>query len=283
MNIDQTIKSGDEATILQAARDNKIEIHHHNNHIVISSTEEVSKQIMQTVFGELPIETKAQITENQKSYTQILIEKLQRITVKQDELLKVVYSPDFQFISKKAAISASRNSDKNLHKNLASLIVQRINCDNDDLKRIVYNEAIETVEKITKDQLKIITVSFLIKRTHRSDIKHLQQLIIYFEKIISPFLSFKKTTAEFEHLQYAGCASINFMSFDLLRHLKHSYPEVNYIDNLVQASPSTKKLLELAQESPILRLDLTSVGIVLAANFFEQITGEKIEINHWIN
>ena len=67
-------KSGDNSTNLQAGGSITV----NNNAVALYSIEEVSKQLLGSVFGELPEETKTQIAQNQKSYFQALSENLQK-------------------------------------------------------------------------------------------------------------------------------------------------------------------------------------------------------------
>lgn len=275
--------SGDNSTNLQSGGDITV----NNNSIALYSIEEVSKQLLGSVFGELPNETKTQIIQNQKSYFQALSENLQKIVKDNFELKKIIQSPDFQYISKKASISASRSTSLDLHKNLSSLIVQRVNFDNEDLKRIVYNEAISTIEKLTTDQLKIITLCFLLKRTKRNGLTNIDQFKQYLEQQIKPFIDFKQTTAEFEHLAYAGCASISIASHDIIGLFRGNYPEVfrdagDPIELLAGYSIATK-LISVWKNTQIQNMNLTSVGIVIASTFYEQITGDRMNIDIWIN
>ena len=94
-------KSGDNSTNLQAGGNITV----NSNAVALYSIEEVSKQLLGSVFGELPEETKTQISQNQKSYFQALSENLQKIVKDSSDVKKVIDSPDFQFISKKASIS----------------------------------------------------------------------------------------------------------------------------------------------------------------------------------
>src|SRR4030042_1608752 len=107
-------KSGDDSTNLQAGRDIVV-----NNSIALYSIEEVAKQLLCSVFGELSDETKNQIETNQKSYFQALSENLSKIMKQKGELKTVIISPVFKYVSKKATISASRSSSTELHKNLS--------------------------------------------------------------------------------------------------------------------------------------------------------------------
>ena len=276
-------KSGDKSTNLQAGGAITV----NNNAVALYSIEEVSKQLLGSVFGELPDETKTQITQNQKSYFQALTENLQKIVKDSFDLKKVIDSPDFQYISKKASISASRSSSTDLHKNLSSLIVQRVNFDNEDLKRIVYNEAITTIEKLTTDQLKILTLCFLLKRTKLSGLTNLEQFKQYLEQRVKPFIDFKRTTAEFEHLSYAGCASISIASHDIGGLFKGNYPDIfkdtDNPEELLAGNDTATKLISAWKETQIQNMNLTSVGIVIASTFYEQTIGDRINIDIWTN
>ncbi len=275
--------SGDNSTNLQAGGSITV----NSNAVVLYSIEEVSKHLLSSVFGELPEETKTQILQNQKSYFQTLSENLQKIVKESGDIKKVIDSPDFQYISKKAAISASRSSSLDLHKNLSSLIIQRVNFDNEDLKRIVYNEAISTIEKLTTTQLKILTLCFLLKRTKLNGLNNIDQFKQYLEQSIKPFIDFKRTTAEFEHIAYSGCASISISSHDIDGLFKANYPDIfKEADNpeeLLAGNDTATKLISVWKETQIQNMNLTSVGIVIASTFYEQITGDRINIDIWIN
>ncbi len=245
-------KSGDDSTNMQAGRDIVVNT---NSSIALYSIEEVAKQLMDSVFGELPDETKQQINANQKSYFQTLSENLGNIIKQNEDLKKVIDSPDFQYISKTASISASRSSSVELHKNLSSLITQRINNNDEDLKRIVYDEAIATIGKLTIDQLKIITLCYLVKYTSYGGILSWEAYEKYLTSHIKPFLGFKNTNAEFQHIEYAGCGSIGISSWDVLNIHKQQYSflflnlvEKEQVDNLNFPAEIKKEVVVLNQK-----------------------------------
>ena len=276
-------KSGDNSANLQAGGAITV----NNNAVALYSIEEVSKQLLGSVFGELPDETKTQITQNQKSYFQALSENLQKIVKDSSDLKKIIESPDFQFISKKASISASRSSSTDLHKNLSSLIIQRVNFDSEDLKRIVYNEAITTIEKLTTDQLKILTLCFLFKRTKFNGLTNIEQFKQFLDQKIKPFIDFKRTTAEFEHLAYTGCASISIASHDIVGLFKGNYADIfkdtDNPEELLAGNATATKLISAWKDTQIQNMNLTSVGIVIASTYYEQITNDRMNIDIWIN
>src|SRR6266568_1337483 len=107
--------SGNSSTNIQAGGDII-----QNNNIVLYSIEEVARKLQNNIFGELPEITKQQIDSNQKSYFEVLTESIKKIAKSQEEVAEIIQTPDFQYISKIASISASKSSSKELHTNLAS-------------------------------------------------------------------------------------------------------------------------------------------------------------------
>lgn len=276
--------SGDNSTNIQASGDII-----QNNNIVLYSIEEVAKKLQNYVFGELPDITKKEIESNQKSYFEVLTENLNKIVKNQEEVQKVINTPDFQYISKTAAISASKTSSKELHTGLAKLIVSRVNVDSKDLQRIVYNEAIKTIEKLTASQLKIITFVFILKHTKQQGITNINQFNNYLETL-KPFIDFKDSKAEYQHIQYTGCGIIGIMSYDIWNTFKLNYPEIfkaepNIAEINVEevlkenkTAQEIKKAWENAQ-----KIELSSVGIAIAITYLEQIEGKSMNIDLWIN
>jgi len=177
----------------------------------------------------------------------------------------------------------------------------------------------------------------------------------YLNTHIKPFIHFKNTNAEFQHIEYAGCGSIGISSFNLASIYRQQYSflfssliekarieDINlseeiknellrfdttkdkyyvriknkeelekyfknknlevakisqfiplYEQNIKNDDEVKKKLEEeteigkelsgLWEKSNISHLSLTSVGIAIATSYFEQIVGEKIDIDLWIN
>lgn len=277
----QQQRGGAESANLQAGRDIVL----NKNEIVLYSIEEVSKKLLVSAFGELPQATLDQVTNNQKSYFEHLSEKLHKINKQSEEIKATIDSPDFQYTSKKAAISASRSSSKELHNNLSSLIIQRINYDKEDLQRIVYNEAISTIEKLTQKQLKILTFFFLISRTKLNGLKSLNDIVANFNAKIIPFVDFKISRIEFDHLAYKGCATFSIGGHDLAQLIKNNYSEIFTTEEEVKkmlAENAVFSRLSAVWVSPVLNMNLTSVGVALAITYYEQVFKEQLDANIWL-
>lgn len=266
--------------------------------------------------------------------------------------------PDTQIALLEAAKISGRKANDELRTLLANLVVSRIKNDNtgkEELKNIVYNEAISTVSKLTTDQLKIITLCYLARYTSYGGVLSWDTFKNYLNIHIKPFIHFKNTNAEFQHIEYAGCGSIGIGSWNLtdiyrqqysflflnliekakiedlnlpeeiksellrldttedkyfvriknkeelqkyLKEKKLEEEKINQFTSLYERNVKNsgeikkkleeeteigKELLELWEKSNIPHLSLTSVGIAIAASYFEQTVGEKINIDIWIN
>ena len=70
--------------------------------------------------------------------------------------------------------------------------------------------------------------------------------------LIKPFLSFKNTNAEFQHIEYAGCGSIGIGGWDLIEIYRQQYAflffnlvEKDQIDNLALLDETKKEIISL--------------------------------------
>lgn len=134
-------------------------------------------------------------------------------------------TPDVQYILNKAEIAAGRNNSEELRKNLSVLLVGRIKNDNEDLKRIIYNEAIGTIGKLTTNQLKILTIIFLITHTANPGVIHWGTFNKYLNDYLVPFMDFESTQTDFQHIVYSGCGSLSSIGGkDIGKILLNTYP-----------------------------------------------------------
>lgn len=300
-------------------------------------------------------EAKSVYEERASEFVKLLTEKIKELP--EEEMVKLK-EPDTQLTLVEAAKISGRKQNDELRNLLANLVVSRIKNDKtgkEELKNIVYNEAISTINKLTIDQLKIITLCYLLRYTSYGGIISWDTFKNYLATHIKPFLGFKNTNAEFQHIEYAGCGSIGIGSWDLLKIYRHQYSflffnlvEKKEIDDLnlpteiqqeitaldkkedkyfirfknktdfeeylkkkkideeitkkltaiyeshiknndevkkkiLEETEVGKELLDLWEKSALKHLSLTSVGIAIGASYFEQTTGEKIDIDIWIN
>jgi len=177
-------------------------------------------------------EAKATYDLRTDEFKKLLTSKIKNLP--EEEIAKFK-DPDTQLTLIEAAKISGRKQNEELRNLLANLVISRIKNDKtgkEELKNIVYNEAISTINKLTVDQLKIITLCYLLRYTSYSGIKSWDTFKNYLNTHIKPFLGFKNTDAEFQHLEYAGCGNIGIGSWDLINiyRLQYSFLFFNLVE-----------------------------------------------------
>lgn len=133
-------------------------------------------------------EAKAIYKERANEFVRLLTSKIKELP--ENEMAKLK-EPDTQLTLLEAAKISGRKQDENLRNLLANLVVSRIKNDKtgkEELKNIVYNEAISTINKLTVDQLKIITLCYLLRYTFYNRIVSWDTFKNYLNTHIKPFL-----------------------------------------------------------------------------------------------
>jgi hypothetical protein len=168
-------------------------------------------------------EAKATFEQRTGEFKRLLSEKIKDLP---EEEMGKLREPDTQIALLEAASISGRKSSDELRNLLANLVVSRIKNDKtgkEELKNIVYNEAISTVSKLTIDQLKVITLCYLLRYTSYSGITSWETFKGYLSTHIKPFIGFKNSNAQFQHIEYAGCGSIGIGSWNLIEIYRQQY------------------------------------------------------------
>lgn len=197
-------------------------------------------------------EAEAIYNERTSEFKNLLTEKIKDLP--EEEIAKL-REPDTQLTLLEAAKISGRKQNDELRNLLANLVVSRIKNDKtgkEELKNIVYNEAISTINKLTIDQLKIVTLCYLLRYTSYSEIISWDTFKNYLNTSVKPFLGFKNTDAEFLHIVYAGCGSTGIGSSGLINIFKHDYSflffnlvEKNQIDEITLSDEIKKEIVAL--------------------------------------
>lgn len=212
-------------------------------------------------------------------YIQTLMEKAKTELTEED--IPSFSDPDLQYMLTQTVIATGRNNDLKLRKNLASLMIGRIKNSKTDLKKIVYDEAIKTLPKLTENQLKIITACFLLRNVKFGEISDIKQFEIAYTPILKELLNFRETNAEIQHIVFTGMGSLSIGSWSLATILKGNYPNLD-TENALKTDVG-QKITEFLGQSQLKNMNITSVGIVIATMYYEELSHQKVDINHFIN
>lgn len=119
----------------------------------------------------------------------------------------------------------ARTGDKNLSDVLIDILVDRAAQQDRTLKQIVLDEALSVAPKLAGDQYDILSVCFSLRYTKANAIASLPLLDKYFRETVLPFASpIPRHNAPYQHLQYAGCASIRIGEIQMGEIFRLNYP-----------------------------------------------------------
>ena len=92
---------------------------------------------------------------------------------------------------------------------MVDLLVDRSKTVQRDILQIVLSESLSTAPKLTNEQLAALAIIFLFKYTQRHYIRNNDFLGEDFDKHVHPFVEkLSKNRACYQHLQFAGCGSV---------------------------------------------------------------------------
>jgi hypothetical protein len=194
---------------------------HHSSGLSILDVRELAKSVFMENFPKLQEDAKIEAEKNRDLF---IIELDKKIHEKLNtEEINKFNKPDIQFALKEAVVTASRKNSQECRTILSNLIVDRVKNDGIEFKEIVYNEAITTISRLTKNHLDILAFAFFTRYARLTNIKDWANFEASLRKFISPFIEFSSSQAQFQHLEYADCANIGLGSTRIESTFRNSY------------------------------------------------------------
>jgi hypothetical protein len=174
--------------------------------------------------------------------SEIIDDFLSKLAERNPVALENTKDPDVQYAIFTAQREYARSGDKDLSDILVDILVDRVSQPNRSILQIVFNEALQIAPKLTPDQFGILSLLFILRYTRKLALKNLDDFHRYIEKVVLPFAKNIKTNeASFQHLEYAGCGTRQFMGINLSDIFKNNYPGLFWkgatkdeIDNLIK-------------------------------------------------
>ena len=174
-------------------------------------------------------------------------------------------SPDFLYILYKAQEAYVRSEDDDFENIIKESILERGKIKENSLKKIILNEAIMTINRLTKTQLEALALIFQIKKTVKNNLnfdkkqlkrnnlgKYVQVEDKDYAEIILPEYNLelikKITRLDGEHLIYSNCCSGNSI-FDFFKEFKSRYLKLFLKDREDISEGDLEKLQEMSNEN----------------------------------
>lgn len=276
---DQMIESGDKSTINQAGRD--INVTHKHEGFSYQDVKDISLDVFKKNFYKLSEDTTAEVDRRAEILINSIIERLKFLEIPEKRLADKIKNPDVQYALITAQKQYARSGEEESLEMLTELLVQRFSVNEGSLKKIVINEAIECVSKITLNQIHNLTFLFLVKSSKSNHLDNLLKLLNDFSIKAGHILD--QSIDFYEHLQYAGLLTSDVTT---LNHQKLDYLiSITYPRDTLNKDGLGKDVITTFEDwdkSYLQNYSLTSVGKVIAISNFKNIFNADLDLDIWI-
>jgi len=293
--------------------DNKGKIHnHYYNGMSAQETAQLAITLFQNNFPKLQ-----QIAEDiaKERAGEIAKELFSQIALQYPDKFELFSDPDIQYNLIEVQKSYARNGNEYLKNTLASLLIHRVQSNN-DLLSICLNEAIKLVPSLTPTLLDLLSLRFIVDYTVNNNITDFSSLNEYISSNILPFIKHEKPTGKNKaHLtsfrcgqdliETAGAFGIALVTHypQIFKNINSSfslewpslgtpeeYPEWKIDDNgnvmnikqyIINKIPITSEIFEY-YDGWLCGFTLTSLGKLIGAINAENKLKRKFDLSIWI-
>lgn len=253
-----------------------------------SETKELFTDLFELNYPKFREIARLESLKNIEKFSEIFSNRLQSLENFDKEILT---SPDFHFILYKSIEVGARQQSDYLHNILGELLVKRIGFDKDDTIKTILNESISTINKVSSNQLKMLTFSFFIfDYWTRIGLQTWNEVNDYIDEFVTPFMDFNYKEIDLQHLSYSGCITYDYgfgrpsLSQIIKNRIPQLYPDLNkhkdeqsYIDEITKDRlKHSDFFFNIMDSTKLWATDTTSVGLMISSVNFEVQTGYKI-------
>lgn len=221
-----------------------------------------------------------------KRAEEIVTEYLQRLVAKSPEALRNTEDPDLRFAIYEVQKSHARRGEKKVADLLVDVLVDRTLAKEESLLKLVYNEAMEIIPKLTLKQIDVVTAIFIARYVNIGGLFPIELL----NAILNNFVSdVPEDEIFYRHLEYTGCISISIGSLEFTGILSEAYPnlvpvdsELTFEENLQTVAPQLHAFSKKWEETKLCNSTLTSVGIAIGLSNLKRKIGVDWDLGIWI-
>lgn len=247
-----------------------------NGNVVCGMSYTDVKQIVQDVFQQnfLQLRDEALREANKRAaeITELVLEKIGQIDSKLYNLFRDV---NVQYGMYQLQKTYALGSNDDIRDMLADVMIERLKEDENEQGKIIYNEALKTMNVLTKKHLIILSIIFLMRYVGYNEKKEFSLCITVIADLMKT-LGECKDDLMYEHLMYANCISYT----GAFQYTMDNSIE-NMITEMVKIDPETKNIIaEMRRGNPLFNdikniwnncglshFVLTSVGKAIAITY----------------
>lgn len=278
MSKDQEINAGDNSTNVQGKQ---VTVIQNYSGISYSDVKEIAMDVFKSNFYDLGQSVEKIVNERAERVLDQYLEKLNSINPK---LIKNTEDPDIRYNIYKTQKNFARRDDKDIGELLVDTLVQRTITEDNELKEIILNEALEAIPKMTSKQIDLLSMIFLIKYLSFIVETPVEEFLKLFASIKYESIPYNHLST-YEHLQFTSCISISIASMNFITAMRTKFPQLRNEDDARKAISTNeyiRKLGDIWDKSQLCHCSLTSVGIAIALTNIKIKTGIDLDLNLWI-
>lgn len=183
---------------------------------------DIATDIFSSNFLQVKNEAAQIATERAEEITGKIVDQLEK---KSPESLQEFSQPGMQDALFTAQKEYAKSGDAELGDLLVDIIVDRAETTQRNMLQIVLDESLHVAPKLTIEQLDTLTLLFLLIRTRRLNVKNYEDLKLYFENHVFPFVdNLLKDHQHYNYLEYLRCGQIRTGNYgELEKRLRDTY------------------------------------------------------------
>lgn len=198
-------------------------------------------------------------------------EFLSKLQNEYPEGLQKSSDPEFQYSLLQLQKEYARTGETPLSDLLLDMLVDKCKEDSQSLRHLVLREALVTTPKLVKEQVAILSISFIVRYCKFNAVQSLTHLAEVLDLVLHPLLADLPDAIEnpvhFEHLVYCGCGTLSIgrieiekIYSDSIGHVFDIGAEAEYIHSLELSKRSQQTMLIPTRDDPVrFRLKGTSI------------------------
>lgn len=271
----------DHTTPVQA---NSVVIHHGVSYADVKSiASDVYKENMLSLSKEATIcavERAEHLTEN----------FLAKLVARDPASMVSMQDPGMQMALFSAQREYARSGDSALEELLVDILVERSSHRAHSIGKIVLDESLTVVPKLTAEHLDAITINCILTRA-LVEFSSQKEFLKFIKSGFLPFcMNLSADNACYEHLEYAKCGSImrvaRWAPFGEIVRVRWPivFPDATeeqackeVVKKITETYPTLRNLVEVWEDSQLSKFDLTTVGVYVATANFKRVTGLPID------
>ena len=278
------LNAGDHSTNVQNSEDVKIE-QVNNYGVSYSEVKEIAMDVFSNNFYKLGEEAgniaKIRAEEFIEDY-------LKKLNFHDPDAIKNTNDPDLQYVIYNAQKEHARLGNQDISDLLVEALISRTKENELPLNKIILNEALEMIPKITLKQINALSFIFLMKYVNKAVVTNIQG----FGEILNIFhMNTPNDHFSYRHLEYAGCLSISIgeIPFEklILNHYKENFSNPDNI-TIFESELSTfnskyPTIMNNWNTSSLKNCSLSTVGLAIGLINFNRRLGFKWDLKLFIN